>query len=106
MPDHPNVWTYGQTEHCWSGRRLGHVDHVRPEGEFQSCRNFCSVPAGPLQSVQRAEMWGVIWALQSSGAVHLGVDILGSFVMSDDCLMVNMVLFDLNLSRMVIFSSY
>ena len=29
---------------------------------------------GPLQSVQRAEMWGVILALQSSGAVHLGVD--------------------------------
>ena len=34
---------------------------------------MCSVP-GPLQSVQRAEMWGVILALQSSGAVHLGVD--------------------------------
>ena len=41
-----------------------------------SCRGFCSVP-GPLQSVQRAEMWGVILALQSSHAVHLGVDILG-----------------------------
>ena len=25
---------------------------------------------GPLQSVQRAEMWGVILALQSSSAVH------------------------------------
>ena len=36
-------------------------------------RGFCSVPV-PLQSVQRAEMWGVILALQSSGAVHLGVD--------------------------------
>ena len=41
-----------------------------------SCRGFCSVP-GPFQSVQRAEMWGVILALQSSGAVHLGVDNLG-----------------------------
>ena len=30
-----------------------------------------------LQSVQRAEMWGVILALQSSSAVHLGVDNLG-----------------------------
>ena len=29
---------------------------------------------GPLQSVQRAELWGVILALQSSSAVHLGVD--------------------------------
>ena len=51
----------------------GHVGHVRPDGDVQSCRGFCSVP-GPLQSVQRAEMWGVILALQSSGAVHLGVD--------------------------------
>ena len=37
---------------------------------------FSSVP-GPLQSVQRAEMWGVILALQTSRAVHLGVDNLG-----------------------------
>ena len=29
---------------------------------------------GPLQSVQRAELWGVILALQCSSAVHLGVD--------------------------------
>ena len=49
------------------------VDHVRPDGKVQSCRGFCSVP-GPLQSVQRAEMWCVILALQSSDAVHLGVD--------------------------------
>ena len=54
----------------------GHVDRVRPEGEVPACRGFCSVP-GPLQSVQRAEMWGVTLALQSSGAVHLGVDNLG-----------------------------
>ena len=37
---------------------------------------FCAVP-GPLQSVQRAELWGVILALQTSRAVHLGVDDLG-----------------------------
>ena len=64
------------SENSWSGRRWGHVDRVRPEGEVPSCRGFCSVP-GPLQSVQRAEMWGVILALQSSSAVHLGVDNLG-----------------------------
>ena len=29
---------------------------------------------GPLQSVQRAELWGVILVLQCSSAVHLGVD--------------------------------
>ena len=87
MPDHPNVWTDGslvldrvtgvsssgagffaqQSENCWSGRRWDHFDGVRPGGEVSSCR-------GPLQSVQRAEMWGVILALQSSHAVHLGVD--------------------------------
>ena len=54
----------------------GHVDRVRLEGQVHSCRGFCSVP-GPLQSVQRGEMWGVILALQSSSGVHLGVDNLG-----------------------------
>ena len=54
----------------------GHVDQVRSEGEVQSWRGFCSVP-GPLQSFQRAEMWGVILALQSFDAVHLGGDNLG-----------------------------
>ena len=43
---------------------------------FSPCGGFCSVP-GPLQSVQRAEMWGVILALQSSDAVRVGVDNLG-----------------------------
>ena len=55
---------------------MGHVDHVRLDPDIECCRGFCSVP-GPLQSVQRAEMWGVILALQSSPAVHLGVDNLG-----------------------------
>ena len=41
-----------------------------------SCRGFLSV-LGPLQTVQRAELWGVILALQSSDAVHVGVDNLG-----------------------------
>ena len=62
-----------QSVNLWDDRRWGHVDLVRPEGDVQSCGGFCSVP-GPLQSVQRAEMWRVILALQSSGAVHLGVD--------------------------------
>ena len=35
-----------------------------------------SVP-GPLQTVQLAELWGVILALQSSDADHVGVDKLG-----------------------------
>ena len=51
---------------------MGHVDRVRADGVVQSRWGFFSVP-GPLQSVQRAEMWDVILALQSSTAVHLGV---------------------------------
>ena len=94
--DHPNVWTDGslvrdrvtdvcssgagffahQSDFCWSGRRWGHVDGICVDDGIPSCRGFCSV-LGPLQSVQWAEMWGVILALQSSGAVHLGVDNLG-----------------------------
>ena len=93
MPDHPNIWTDGslvldrltgvsssgsgffahQAEHFWNGRRWCHVDGVRID---PNCRCFCSVP-GLLQSFQRAEMWGVILALQTSRAIHLGVDNLG-----------------------------
>ena len=96
VPDHPNVWSdgslaldkvtgisssgagffAGQSVSFWDARSWGQVDLTRPVGNVQSCRGFCSVP-GPLQSVQRAEMWGVILALQSSGAVHVGVDNLG-----------------------------
>ena len=43
---------------------------------LRTVEGFSSVP-GPLQTVQRAEMWGVILALQTSRAVHLGVDNLG-----------------------------
>ena len=118
LPDHPNVWSDGSLVldlvtgvsssgagffAYWCDRRRGHVDHFRPEGDVQSCRGFCSVP-GLVQSVQRAEMWGVILALQSSGAVHLGVDNLGVVRHIGVFLMVIMVLFHLSLSRMVIFS--
>ena len=41
-----------------------------------ACRGFLSVP-GPLQTVQRAELWGVILALQAGDGIHLGVDNLG-----------------------------
>ena len=96
VPDSPNVWTDGSlvldkaagvsssgagffADHSatfWDVRTWGQVDHLQSSGDFPACRGFCSVP-GPNQSVQRAEMWGVILALQSSGAVHLGVDNLG-----------------------------
>ena len=94
--DYPNVWTDGSlvqdkvagvsssgagffadhTATFWDVRTWEQVDLLHPVDNFPSCRGFCSVP-GPCQSVQRAEMWGVILVLQSSGAVHLGVDNLG-----------------------------
>ena len=96
MPDHPDVWTGGslvldrltgvsssgsgffahQSEHFWRSRRWSHVEDVRIDPNVPSCGGSCSVP-GPLQFVQRAEMWGVILALQTFGAVHVGVDNLG-----------------------------
>ena len=82
MPDAPNVWSDGslvldsvtgvsaagagmfahQSDLCWRDRRWGHVDHVRSVDVAHSCRGFVSVP-GPLQTVRRAELWGVILAL-------------------------------------------
>ena len=96
MPDSPEVWSDGsvvldsvtgvsaagagmlahQSELCWRDRRWCHVDRVQSVGVDHSCRAFVSVP-GPLQTVQRAELWGVILALQSADAVHVGVDNLG-----------------------------
>ena len=96
LPDRPDVWTDGSlvldrntgvsssgsgffahhADHFWGSRRWGHADGVRVTPDVASCIGFCSVP-GPLQSVQRAETWGVILALQTSRAVHLGVDNLG-----------------------------
>ena len=83
MPDAPKVWSDGslvldsvtgvsaagagmfahQSKLCWSDRRWCHVDRVQSDD--------VSVP-GPLQTVQRAELWEVILALQSSDAVHVG----------------------------------
>ena len=96
LTDHPDVWTDGslvldqvtgvsssgsgffahQADRCWRGCRWSHVDGVHPGLDRAFCRGFSSVP-GPLQTVQRAEMWGVVLALQTSRAVHLGVDNLG-----------------------------
>ena len=86
VSDHPDVWTDGSfvrdelsgigVSGCgvyssrsgagWFRRRWGHLE-LLPPGEFRIFR-------GPLQSVQRAELWGVILALQCSSAVHFGVD--------------------------------
>ena len=50
----------------WRYRRWGHFDDLglTPDGLSSSCLGFCSLP-GPLQTVQRAEFWGVL-ALQAT----------------------------------------
>ena len=123
MHDAPKVWSDGsmvldsvtgvsaasagmfahQSELCWRDRRWGHVDRVQSVGVAHSCRGFVSVP-GRLQTVQRAELWGVILALQSADAVHIGVDNLVLFGM----LVVMVPLFPplLSLLLMVIFSFF
>ena len=64
----------GHAGRFWAERSWGHIDdNVQGDRTVASCRGFCSVP-GPLQTVQRAELWGVILALQDNDGVHLGVD--------------------------------
>ena len=46
-------------------------EDVGEDAVVSACRGFCSVP-GPLQSVQRAEFWGVILALQAADGIHFG----------------------------------
>ena len=56
-------------------RSRGHLELLPPDVNSGSERSvlYFSVP-GALQTVQRAELWGVIAALQASRPVHLGVD--------------------------------
>ena len=62
----------GHSSRFWAGRSWRHVDDDDQGNQaVASCRGYCSVP-GPLQTVQRAELWGVILALQASRGVHLG----------------------------------
>ena len=64
----------GHSDRFWAGCAWGHVDSDdQGNRAVASCRGYCSVP-GPLQTVQRAELWGVILALQASCGVHYGVD--------------------------------
>ena len=57
---------------AWNRRVWGHLDSLAHEvvGAVDGCRLFCSV-LGPLQSVQRAEIWEVILLLQAAAAVHV-----------------------------------
>ena len=91
VPAHPNIWTDGSRDEdldamvgvagagafvkevpwVFDDRAWGHAQNldIGPD----ATRIFSMVP-GPLQSVQRAEFWGAILALQAYMPVHLGID--------------------------------
>ena len=55
-------------------RRWGHLDDdFGGDRATRSFCGYCSVP-GPLQTVQRAEFWGVILDLQAVEGIHTGAD--------------------------------
>ena len=58
---------------AWRSRGWVHFDGLTADGSAASCRGFGSL-LGRLQTVQRAEFWRIILALQASRAVHLVVD--------------------------------
>ena len=93
MSDAPSIWTDGSTEDSSSigGFEVAGVGVYVPARELafegvvwgvaeeygdarlERCRAFMPV-LGPLQTVQRAEFWGAIIALQSYWLRHLGID--------------------------------
>ena len=52
---------------------FGSVAEEYVDARLERCRAFMPVP-GVLQSVQRAEFWGAILALQAHRSCHLGID--------------------------------
>ena len=105
MPEHPNVWTDGSREDfssvggfevagagvylpaselAFDGSVWGTVEEYG-DARLERCRAFLPVP-GVLQSVQRAEFWGAIAALQAYWPCHLGIDNL-NVVRSIGCLL-------------------
>ena len=91
VPDHPNIWTDGSRDEdldamvgvagagafvndvpwVFDGRAWGHAQDLDIGDD--AARIFSMVP-GALQTVQRAEYWGAILALQAFMPVHLGID--------------------------------
>ena len=116
LPANPDVWTDGSLildeisgaasagsgvyarlrADAWEHRRWGHFDElgITLDGSAASCRGVCSVP-GSSQTVQRAELWGVVLALQASDAVHVGsfdgVRALRPFELKDDGVLIGLI---------------
>ena len=93
MSDHPDIWTDGSREDfssigcfevagagvflpaaelAFDGSVWGTVEEYG-DARLERCRAFLPVP-GALQTVQRAEFWGAIVALQAYWPCHLGND--------------------------------
>ena len=125
MPDSPKVWSDGsvvldsvtgvsvagagmfahQSEFCWRVRRWGHVDRVQSVGVDHSYRAFVSVP-GPLQTVQRAELWGSFLLFGLLMLFTLVLTILVLFGMLDVCWMIALFLHPLSWLLMVTFLAF
>ena len=93
VPEHPNIWTDGSREDFSSigGCEVAGAGVYLPTSELaldnaawgtveeygnarlERCRAFLPIP-GVLQTVQRAEFWGAIVALQAYWPCHLGID--------------------------------
>ena len=106
VPDHPNIWTDGSREDLsslggFAGAGAGvylpsseiAFDHsvwrtVEEYGDarLERCRAFLPIPV-VLQTVQRAEFWGAILAMQAYRPCHLGLTTLMLFVALAVCLM-------------------
>ena len=92
VPDNPNIWTDGSREPIphldveiagagafihspaiiFDSHHWGHAQDLDDPHEGSS-HIFSGIP-GPIQSVQRAEYWGVILALQAYSGIHVGID--------------------------------
>ena len=93
MPEHTNVWTDGSREDfssigsfevagagvnlpaselAFDGLIWG-IAEEHGDVRLERCRAFLPVP-GVMQTVQRAEFWGAIVALQAHWSCHLGID--------------------------------
>ena len=118
LPDSPDIWSDGgmvldsvtggagmfahQSEFCWRDRRWGHVDRVQTVGVDHSCRAFVSV-IGPLQTVQRAELWGSFLLFSLLKLFILVLTILVLFGMLGACWIIVIVPPLLSLLLMVTF---
>ena len=93
MPEHPNIWTDGSREDFSAVRdfEVAGAGVYLPASELsfdglvwataedygdarlERCRAFLPVP-GVMQTVQRAEFWSAIVAVQAYWPCHLGID--------------------------------